>query len=157
MSEADRIVAQREREAAEAKVAEEEARRSAVRRQRGQAWQDVQHAVAPALVSLERNGWQSARTINLERKTLFGYKSYSKAAYEICSYRQPWKDTQISTTVYLVSDGRLAMTTARGGPALIEKQILDSVVSGTGYWGALPLDEVLGGLQSIIADNQKSP
>lgn len=152
MGDPDRLVAQRERARAEAQAAELAARQAAARLVRETKWHEVVAAVGPALASLERCNWSTGKMVTLRRRTLFGgYKPYSKAAREVCTYRRPWKDTTVTVAVHLLSDGRLTMDAAVGGITPID-EVLDMVLAGVGWWGDLPLDQVLAGLQALVSE-----
>lgn len=84
----------------------------------------------------------------VEREEFFGYKKHSRAARRVCGYRQPLKDTQVEATVYLTSDGYLAMG-MMGTPIALRGKELDSVLSGKGPLGDLPIGVVVEGLRAI--------
>ncbi|HET7484692.1 MAG TPA: hypothetical protein VFJ64_04880 [Solirubrobacterales bacterium] len=153
MSRADKIVAQRERDAIDAQKAANEAARDAMRHEREDAWQRVLAELGPATESLESRDWPGARTLTLERRTFFGYKKYTRAGREVLNYEQPWKDGALTVRVYLLSDGRLAMTSLTSTMA-INKGALEHVLNGDAFWGSLPIEAVSEGLRSIAAEGQ---
>jgi hypothetical protein len=151
VSRADKIVAKRERAAINAHEAAKEAARAATRREREDAWQRVLAALGPAMESLESRDWPDSQTLTLERRGVFGYKKYTRAGREVLNYEQPWKDGSLTVRVYLLSDGRLAMTSLTSTMA-IEKEALEGVLAGDAFWGSLPIDAVSNGLRSIVAE-----
>jgi hypothetical protein len=151
MSRVDKLVAQREREASEARATAEAAAKEAARREREEEWQELVAEIGPAVDSLERRDWPGAQTLKLERRGFFGWKKYSKAGREVYSYGRPWKDTTLTIRVYLLSDGQLAMTSL-SATTPIDDETLDLVLSGDGYWGSLPIDAVTERLRAITVE-----
>ena len=121
------------------------------RRRRAEAWKAILATRQPALASLERAGWPGGTMVSLQRRTMFGgSKRYSKAGWPVASYRYRWKDTNVDSTVYLLSDGRLCEESF--GPAIVlEGTSAEHIVEGDGLAKHFPLAGVKRGLERLAA------
>jgi hypothetical protein len=161
MSEFDRVVREREKADAAAAYASNAAKANADRAVRAKTWNEAVAAATAALEGLGRvdpADWPPAKTLHLQRKTLFGgYKRYSIAGFALTSYRYLGKGQTSATlehhkweaTVYLLSDGRLALEL--GGAVNPLDEHLDWILDGKGDWRHLPLETVRDRLRALAA------
>lgn len=161
MTDFDRIVRERERAAAEAKAREIAAERAPAQAKREALWHEAARLVPSALEAIRRQDpahWPPAKTVRIDRKTLFGgFKPTSIAGFVLVSFRYLGPEQtsvtpvhlQYESTIFLLSDGRLALDGPKGSMLVLNERPDFVVSTGSGFWGAIPMESVRDRLRAL--------
>lgn len=131
---ARRLAAQQREESAarQAKAAAAAASRQADRAE------EARRLAVSTIERLKARGYPGMTPIRVKDMTYFGRERVREVAgFQVASFRRPWKDTTVATTIWLLSDGGLAADTGISSGIFRNKtddpflsQFLDETIEG---------------------------